>query len=66
MNALPFHYGLSEYSHEYNSLPIDLDLGFITGWRITKSLGVFIEMNYMRFWEKDVYDCKFGFNYLIF
>jgi hypothetical protein len=57
---------LSEYSHQYAGTPIDLDLGLVAGLKITKSLGFFVETNYMRFWEKDIYECKFGFNYLIF
>jgi|TARA_R100000329_G_C7617625_1_gene219403 hypothetical protein len=66
VNILPIHYGLSEYSHQYAGTPIDLDLGLVAGLKITKSLGFFVETNYMRFWEKDIYECKFGFNYLIF
>ena len=66
VNVLPFHYGLDEYSYVYNDSPIDLDLGFVTGWRINKNLGIFIEGTYLRFWEKPIYECKFGFNYLIF
>lgn len=31
-----FHYGLSDYSHQYNGLPVDLDLGMVAGWRMTK------------------------------
>jgi len=66
INVLPYHYGLNEYSYEYDDLPIDLDLGLVTGWKITKSLGVFIEGTYLRYWEKPIYECKLGFNYLIF
>ncbi len=66
VNAMPFHYGLSDYSHQYNGVPVDLDLGMVAGWKMTKNLGVFIEVNYLRYWEKDIYECKFGFNYLIF
>ena len=63
---MPYHYGLNEFSYEYNDLPIDLDLGLVTGWKITNSLGVFIEGTYLRYWEKPIYECKLGFNYLIF
>jgi len=41
-------------------------LGLVTGWKITKSLGIFIEGTYLRYWEKPIYECKLGFNYLIF
>ena len=65
-NVLPYHYGLDEYSYEYEQAPVDLDLGLVTGWKLTKNLGVFVEGTYIRFWEKPIYECKFGFNYLIF
>tara|TARA_Y100000361_G_scaffold92608_1_gene82644 strand:+ start:597 stop:1625 length:1029 start_codon:yes stop_codon:yes gene_type:complete len=65
-NVMPYHYGLNEYSYEYEQLPIDIDLGLVTGWKITKSLGIFIEGTYLRYWEKPIYECKLGFNYLIF
>ena len=66
VNVLPYHYGLSEYSFEYENAPIDMDLGFVTGWKITRNLGIFVEGTYLKYWEKPIYECKFGFNYLIF
>ena len=65
INLLPYHYGVDEYSYEYEKTPIDLDLGLITGWKITNSLGVFLEGTYLSYWEKPIYECKLGFNYLI-
>tara|TARA_R100000664_G_scaffold2376_5_gene5978 strand:+ start:2188 stop:3198 length:1011 start_codon:yes stop_codon:yes gene_type:complete len=66
VNLMPLHYGLSEYSHEYNNAPLDVDAGIVSGWRITKHLGVFVEGTYLNYWEKPIYECKLGFNYLIF
>jgi hypothetical protein len=66
INILPYHYGINTYSHEYNNSPVDVDLGLITGWKLTKSLGIFVEGNYMKYWDKPVYEWTFGFNYLIF
>ena len=65
-NILPFHYGLNEYSYEYEGSKIDIDAGIVAGLRITKNLGVFVEGTYMKYWEKPIYECKFGFNYLVF
>lgn len=65
-NAMPLHKGLSEYSHQYTDSEIDLDLGFVAGCKITKNFGIFIEGTFIRFWEKEIFDCRFGFNYLIF
>ena len=45
---------------------IEWDAGVVFGSRITKSLGMFIEGTHMKYWDKPVYEVKFGFNYLIF
>ena len=66
LNCMPIHYGLSEYSYEYDGVGLDLDAGVVAGLRITKHLGVFVEGTYLNYWEKPIYDCKFGFNYLMF
>tara|TARA_R100001594_G_scaffold100633_1_gene135264 strand:+ start:8537 stop:9574 length:1038 start_codon:yes stop_codon:yes gene_type:complete len=66
VNVMPYHYGLDEYSYEYEGVPTDVDLGLVAGWKITKNLGVFVEGTYLEYWEKPVYEWKFGFNYLIF
>ena len=58
--------GIRKDSYEYTDTPIDLDLGLVAGWRITDNLGVFVEGTYLKYWEKPIYECKFGFNYLIF
>ena len=66
---LQIHYGLDEYSFEYGEEKydnIEWDAGLILGWRLTKHLGLFVEGTHMKYWGKTVYDCKFGFNYLIF
>ena len=68
-NCLPLHYGLDKYSFEYGVEKydnIEWDAGIVFGSRITKSLGMFIEGTHMKYWEKPVYEVKFGFNYLIF
>ena len=68
-NCLPLHYGLDDYSFEYGEEKydnIEWDAGIVFGSRVTKSLGMFIEGTHMKYWEKPVYEVKFGFNYLIF
>ena len=68
-NCLPLHYGLDEYSFEYGEEKydnIEWDAGIVFGSRITKSLGMFIEGTHVKYWDKPVYEVKFGFNYLIF
>ena len=67
-NAMPFHYGLDDYSFEYGDGldKLDWDAGLILGYRITKHLGVFVEGTHQRYWNKPLYESKFGFNYLVF
>ena len=65
-NFLPYHYGLDDYSYEYKDSMAEWDAGIIFGTKITKSLGLFIEGIHMRYWGKEIYEVKFGFNYLIF
>ena len=67
-NVMPFHYGLDDYSFEYGDGldQLDWDSGMILGYRITKHLGVFIEGTHQRYWNKPLYESKFGFNYLVF
>jgi hypothetical protein len=68
-NILPYHFGLDEYSYEYGESNLDIlewDSGLILGFRINKHFGIFVEGTHMNYWGKPVYECKFGFNYLIF
>ena len=64
--GFPVTIGKSEYSYEYDGVGLDLDAGVVAGLRITKHLGVFVEGTYLNYWEKPIYECKFGFNYLMF
>tara|TARA_R110000824_G_scaffold149015_1_gene319058 strand:- start:4469 stop:5497 length:1029 start_codon:yes stop_codon:yes gene_type:complete len=68
-NCIPLHYGLDDYSFEYNQEDwdnIEWDAGMVFGSRITSHLGMFIEGTHMRYWMKPIYEVKFGFNYLFF
>ena len=68
VNCLPYHYGLDDYSYEYDNIKdmIEWDAGIILGTRVTKNLGLFIEGTHMKYWDKPIHEVKFGFNYLIF
>ena len=68
-NVLPYHYGVDKYSFEYDQEQLEWmewDTGLVFGLRINKHFGIFIEGTHQRFWMKPLYECKFGFNYLIF
>ena len=68
-NLIPLHYGLDEFSYEYEESALkrlEWDAGGILGVRINKHLGVFVEGTHLKYWGKSIYQCKFGFNYLIY
>ena len=68
-NLMPLHYGLDDYSFEYDESGLkrlEWDAGAILGLRVTRHLGLFAEGTHLKYWNKPVYECKFGFNYLIF
>jgi len=65
-NCLPYHYGLDDYSYDYEGSAIEWDAGLVFGTRVTKNLGLFVEGTHMKYWGKKIYEVKFGFNYLIF
>ena len=41
----------------------DYDYGAILGVKLQDNLGVFVEGQYLYYWEKPAYDLKFGINY---
>ena len=68
--VLPWHYNDGgEYSyHKFNDNKqwYDYSAGAIFGYKITKSLGAFIEGKYNKYWDREWYDFKFGVNYIIY
>jgi hypothetical protein len=40
----------------------DYQVGLMFGWKISKSLGVFIEGEYTKFWDSEIYSSNFGLN----
>jgi hypothetical protein len=69
VNCLPYHHGLDDYSFEYDNgmlNSMDWDSGLVMGLRVTQHLGVFVEGLHQRYWGKEVFECKFGFNYLMY
>ena len=68
-NLMPYHYDDgSEFSyHKYNNGDqwYDCSAGLIYGIKINKNLGYFLEGKYNKYWNREWYDFKFGFNYVI-
>ena len=48
-------------SEEYEQWE-DYQAGIIMGWKLSKSIGFFIEGEYTRFWDSEVYNSSVGLN----
>tara|TARA_R100001377_G_scaffold71012_2_gene46530 strand:- start:678 stop:1715 length:1038 start_codon:yes stop_codon:yes gene_type:complete len=68
-SVMPYHLRVdSEYSYfEATSGDqwIDYSGGLIFGWRLNKSLGVFLEGKYNKYWNREWHDFSVGLNYVI-
>lgn len=78
-NVLPYHkhiYGDENFSYgtfisrdpEGNGKDqwFDYNCGLNVGAKLGKHFGVFVESDYLRYWDRTVYSAKAGINYLIF
>ncbi len=69
-NLMPWHYdNEGEFSyHKFNNGEqwYDYSGGLIFGYKYSKSLGVFIEGKYNKYWNREWHDFSFGINYIIF
>ena len=69
-NLMPWHYDDGgEFSyHNYNDGKqwYDYSGGLIFGYKFNKHLGSFIEGKYNKYWNREWYDFKLGFNYVVF
>ena len=69
-NIMPMHLkSNNEYSyHAFNndSQWIDYSGGLIFGYKFNKSLGMFVEGKYNKYWNRTWHDFSFGLNYVIF
>ena len=68
-NLLPYHLDTdSEYSyHKFNNGQwLDYSGGLIFGYKFSKSLGVFAEGKYNKYWNREWHNFSVGINYVIF
>mgnify|MGYP003114020076 FL=1 len=68
-NLMPYHYddgGQYSYHNFINGQWYDYSGGLIFGYKLNRSLGLFIEGKYNKYWNKEWYDFKCGVNYVIF
>ena len=67
-NVMPYHVDTDQpYSyHKYQGGQwLDYNGGLIFGYKLDKSLGVFAEGKYNKYWNRNWHDFSFGFNYVI-
>ena len=67
-NLMPYHYDDGgEFSyHKYNDGQwLDYSGGLIFGYKFNKSLGVFLEGKYNKYWNREWHDFSIGINYII-
>ena len=68
-NVMPYHVNTkSAYSYyEFNNGQwVDYSGGLIFGYRFNKSLGIFIEGKYNKYWNRRWHNFSVGINYVIF
>jgi hypothetical protein len=69
-NLMPYHLDTdNEYSyHKYNNNKqwMDYSGGLIFGYRFNKSLGIFVEGKYNKYWNRRWHNFSVGLNYVIF
>ena len=67
-NLIPYHYNnKGEFSyHKYNDGQwLDYSGGLIFGYKFNKSLGIFLEGKYNKYWNREWHDFSIGVNYII-
>ena len=68
-NLMPYHYddgGEFMYHNSVGGQWYDYSGGLIFGYKLSKSLGLFVEGKYNKYWNREWYDFKCGVNYVIF
>ena len=68
-NVMPYHYDDGgEYSyHKFNDGQwLDYSGGLIFGYKFNKSLGIFLEGKYNKYWNCNWHDFSVGLNYVIY
>ncbi len=68
-NFMPYHYddgGQYSYHNFIGGQWYDYSGGLILGLKLNKSLGLFAEGKYNKYWNREWYDFKCGINYVIF
>tara|TARA_R110000787_G_scaffold32955_9_gene86783 strand:+ start:236 stop:1273 length:1038 start_codon:yes stop_codon:yes gene_type:complete len=69
VNAMPYHLDnnneFSYFQATDGNQWVDYSGGLIFGWKLNKSLGVFLEGKYNKYWNREWHDFSVGLNYVI-
>ena len=68
-NVMPYHLNTNNDYSYYNYKGgqwIDYSVGLIYGYRFNKSLGIFVEGKYNKYWNRQWHNFSVGLNYVIF
>ena len=65
---MPYSYGLTDYSFNYETseTKVDIDFGIVAGMKVNKHFGLFGEARYLSYFGIDSYTIKAGLNYTFF
>ena len=65
---MPYSYGLTDYSFNYETseTKVDIDFGIVAGMKLNKHFGLFGEGRYLSYFGIDSYTLKAGLNYTFF
>ena len=68
VTIMPYSYGLTDYSFNYESsdIKVDVDFGIVAGMKVNKHFGLFGEARYLSYFGIDSYSLKAGLNYTFF
>jgi len=68
VTLMPYSYGLTDYSFNYESsdIKVDVDFGIVAGMKVNKHFGLFGECRYLSYFGIDSYSVKAGLNYIFF
>ncbi len=65
-SVMPISKGLTDYSFSYEDGDLDFDIGLVAGYKFNRSIGVFGETRYLKYFGIDAYELKAGINVTIF
>ena len=69
LNILPYHLHVGDkeefsYSNYVDGTQwVDYSTGIVFGWKPGKRWGIFTEVEYMKYWDRDIFNLRAGVNY---